>query len=401
MKFDKAYIPYGGYWSSPYSRWQGSMGHLHPMKLAAQTAVKALSERDIPPEVFDGLVFGMTIPSQSCFYGAPWLAGMIGAKGITGPTISQACATSGRCLSGAAFEIEGGVHDAQLIITADKCSNGPHLYYPNPMGIGGMGDKEDWVWDNFGRDPFAKNSMIQTAENVAKEAGITRDEQDEVGLLRHAQYQDALKDDRAFLKRFMVLPFEVMDSRGRRVVKVLEGDEGIIEAKREAMKALRPALPGGTVTPGTQTFPADGTTAMIVTNRERARELSTKEGIDVQVVSFGQCRTKIGYMAKATVPAAKQALDNAGIGIEDVKVIKTHNPFAVNDVFFARQMGVKVEDMNNFGSSLIYGHPQGPTGARLMIELIEELVDKGGGYGLFDGCAAGDTAFSAIFRVET
>jgi acetyl-CoA acetyltransferase family protein len=400
MKFDKTYIPYGGYWSSPYCRWQGSLSHLHPLKLAAQVAVKAMSEREISPEAFDGLVFGMTIPSQSSFYGAPWLAGMIGAKGITGPTISQACATSGRCLAAAAYEVEGGAHETQLVVTADKCSNGPHVYYPNPVGIGGMGDKEEWVWDNFGNDPFAKNSMIETAENVAKEAGISRREQDEVALIRHAQYRDALKDDSAFLKKFMVLPFEVMDGRGRKVIKTLDGDEGIISTDADRMAALRPALPGGTVTPGTQTFPADGTTAVIVATRDRARELSTKDGVEVKLVSFGQNRTKIGYMAKATVPAARQALDRAGIKITDVKTIKTHNPFAVNDVFFAKEMGVKVEDMNNFGSSLIYGHPQGPTGARLMIELIEELAQKGGGYGLFDGCAAGDTAFSVVLRVD-
>ncbi len=401
MKFEKAYVPYGGYWSSPYCRWQGSFSHLHPMKLAAQTAVKALAERNISPKVFDGLIFGMTIPSQSSFYGAPWLAGMIGAKGITGPTISQACATAGRCLAEAAFAIEGGTHETELIITADKCSNGPHVYYPNPTGIGGMGDKEDWVWDNFGNDPFAKNSMIQTAENVAKEQGITREEQDEVGWLRHMQYKDALKDDRAFHKKFMILPFEVMDGRGRKVIKTLEGDEGIVSTSPETMAGLRPALPGGSVTPGTQTFPADGNNGMVVTTRDRARELSTKEGIEIQVISFGECRTEIGYMAKAVVPAGKQALDGAGIGIKDVAAIKTHNPFAVNDVFFAREMGIKVEDMNNFGSSLIYGHPQAPTGARLMIELVEELAQKGGGYGLFDGCAAGDTAFAVLFRVDT
>ena len=400
MKFEKAYIPYGGYWSSPYCRWQGSFAHLHPLKLAAQVATKALSERKISPEAFDGLILGMTIPSQSSFYGAPWLAGMIGAKGISGPTISQACATSGRCLAAAAFEIESGTHEAELVVTADKCSNGPHVYYPNPTGIGGMGDKEDWVWDNFSNDPFAKNSMIQTAENVAKEAGITRKEQDEVALLRHAQYRDALKDDRAFLKKFMVLPFEVMDGRGRKVIKTLDADEGIVSTDAEKIAALRPALPGGTVTPGAQTFPADGTTAMIVTTRDRARELSVKNGVDVRLVSFGQFRTRMGYMAKATVPAAREALDRAGIKIGDVKVIKTHNPFAMNDIYFSREMGVKVEDMNNFGSSLIYGHPQGPTGARLMIELIEELVQKGGGYGLFDGCAAGDTALAVVFKVD-
>jgi acetyl-CoA acetyltransferase len=370
------------------------------MKLAAQVAVKAMGERKINPEVLEGLIFGMTIPSQSSFYGSPWIAGMIGAKGITGPTIMQACATAGRCLAYAAFEVESGTGGTQLIVTADKTSNGPHVVYPNPQGIGGMGDHEDWVWDNFSNDPFAKNSMIETAENVAKEAGISRKEQDEVGLMRYNQYLDALKDDRAFLKKFMVLPFEVMDGRGRKVINVLEADEGIIPAKAESMAGLRAALPGGTVTPGTQTFPADGTSSMIVTTKEKAKEISTRPEVEIQMVSFGQCRTKIGYMAKATVPAAQEAMDRAGIGIKDVAAIKTHNPFAVNDVFFAKQFGIKNEDMNNYGSSLIYGHPQAPTGARIMIELIEELVEKGGGYGLFDGCAAGDTAFAVIFKVD-
>jgi len=71
----------------------------------------------------------------------------------------------------------------------------------------------------------------------------------------------------------------------------------------------------------------------------------------------------------------------------------------VNDVYFCREMGVSKEAMNNYGSSLIWGHPQGPTGMRLMIELIEELVLRGGGYGLFAGCAAGDTAAAVVLKV--
>jgi acetyl-CoA acetyltransferase len=102
----------------------------------------------------------------------------------------------------------------------------------------------------------------------------------------------------------------------------------------------------------------------------------------------------------SVVPAARKALAHVGIGIEDIKAIKTHNPFAVNDIYFSREMGIKIEDMNNYGCSLIWGHPQGSTGARLIIELIEELVIKGGGYGLFDGCAAGDTAAAVVVKVD-
>jgi acetyl-CoA acetyltransferase len=83
----------------------------------------------------------------------------------------------------------------------------------------------------------------------------------------------------------------------------------------------------------------------------------------------------------------------------DCAAVKTHNPFAVNDVIFARELGLKIEDFNRYGSSLVYGHPQAPTGMRLVVELIEELALRGGGWGLFAGCAAGDTAMALVLKV--
>src|SRR5262249_17728438 len=132
---------------------------------------------------------------------------------------------------------------------------------------------------------------------------------------------------------------------------------------------------------------------------DRAKTLSSDPSIEVQLVSYGQGRAKKGYMAMATVPAARAALEAAGVGIKSLKAIKTHNPFAVNDVYLARAMDLKIEGFNNYGSSLIYGHPQGPTGMRLIVELIEELALLGGGHGLFVGCAAGDTAAAVVLKV--
>ncbi len=399
MFFQKAFIPYGGYWSTPFCRWQGSFAHLNAIPFAAEIAVRALERRGISPSVFDSVFLGLTVPQRHSFYGGPWLAGLVGAEAATGPIISQACATGARVVASAASDVELGGERAVLAITADRCSNGPHIYYPNPLGPGGKGDTEDWVWDNFGHDPFARNAMIETAENVAREAGITREEQDEMTLLRYQQYGDALKDDLAFLRRFMVVPLEVKDERGRKVMATLEGDEGVFPTTAEGLARLRPVVAEGTVTYGTQTHPADGNCGLIVTTREKARELSRDPNVVIQVLSYGEGRAKKGYMAQAIIPAARQALSRAGIGIEDVRVIKTHNPFAVNDVYFCREMGVKAEEMNNYGSSLVWGHPQGPTGQRLIIEVIEELVLVGGGYGLFVGCAAGDTGAGIVLKV--
>jgi len=105
-------------------------------------------------------------------------------------------------------------------------------------------------------------------------------------------------------------------------------------------------------------------------------------------------------MPAAPIEAAHAALKAAGLSISDMAAIKSHNPFAVNDIAFARSFGIDLASMNNYGCSLIWGHPQGPTGTRAIIELIEELVLTGGGYGLFQGCAAGDSAMAVIVQVE-
>jgi len=242
--------------------------------------------------------------------------------------------------------------------------------------------------------------MIETAENVAREAGISKEEQDEVALLRYTQYQDALKDNSAFLHRFMVVPLDIRDAAGRKVIATVIGDEGVFPTTAEGLARLRPVLENGTVTFGTQTYPADGNASIVIATREKAQELSRDPKVEIQILSYAEARAKRGFMAMAIVPAAQKALSAAGIGIKDVKAIKTHTPFAVNDVYFCREMGIKYEEMNNYGCSLVWGHPQGSTGARLIIELIEELVILGGGYGLFDGCAAGDTAASVVLKVN-
>ncbi|HLA98306.1 MAG TPA: thiolase family protein [Anaerolineales bacterium] len=400
MALENVYIPYRGYWSTPFCKWQGSFANLHPVTFAADVARKALAERDISPGVFTALYFGITVPARHSFYGSPWLAGLIGADEITGPVFSQACATSARVLGSAAYEVESGASDQPLILclTADRTSNGPHLLYPNPLGPGGRGEAEDWVWDNFNYDPLARNSMVQTAENVAREYGISTAEQHQAVLIRHAQYQQALQDDGAFQKRYMVSPVEI-NPTGRKVVGEVTSDEGIFPTTADGLAKLKPVLPDGTVTFGAQTYPADGNAAMIVTTRERARELSRDPRIEIRLRAFAEGRAPKGYMPKANEPAIRKVLERAGISLGEVKAIKTHNPFAVNDCFLNRLLGIPLEGMNNYGSSLIWGHPQGPTGMRLIIELIEELVSLGGGYGLFTGCAAGDTAAAVVVEV--
>lgn len=393
-------IPYGAYWSTPFTRWQGSFSHLHSLKFAAHVAGNELKRRELDIGTFDYAALGTSVPQKGSFYGLPWLMGLMGSDHIGGPTISQACATGVRLLQSVSSTLREKDATVALAIAADRVSNGPHLYYPAPHGPGGTGEHENWVLDNFDCDPYTGVNMLKTAENVAAEYGLDTAQQNELTLVRYQQYEEALKDDSAFLKRFMTLPFSVPDARFKREQSTLQGDEGIFPTTEAGLAKLKPLLEGGTVTFGGQTHPADGNAAMVVTTPERAAELSQDRNINIRIVSFGQARVKPAFMPAAPAPAARKALQAANLKASDLSAVKTHNPFIVNDLVLAKELGIDPNAMNRFGCSLVWGHPQAPMGLRAIIELIEQLVMTGGGHGLFVGCAAGDSAMAIIIKVD-
>jgi acetyl-CoA C-acetyltransferase len=396
MRLERTCIPLGFAWSSPFARWQGPLAEVNSVDLAVDVTKRALKERGLSPEEITDLVLGWTVPQKEIFYGAPTLAARIGAGGVTGPMVSQACATSVACVQAAATNHENGDNGSvTLVVATDRTSNGPVVAYPSPSGPGGSPQVENWVLDSFAKDPWAGAAMSATGENVAAEAGIERAELDEVTAMRYEQYQKSLKNDREFQRSYTV-PVEIPKRRGE--PEIVEEDFGVFDTTKEGLEKLKPVAEDGVVTFGNQTHPADGTAGMVVTDEECARELSPDGGV-VRLLAIGFARVEKARMPKAPVPAAQAALKDAGLKIEDVDEIKTHNPFAVNDVYFSRQMGVPVEEMNDYGSSLIFGHPQGPTGARLIAELVEQLKRRGGGVGLFTGCAAGDTGAALVLRV--
>jgi acetyl-CoA acetyltransferase len=387
-----AFIPYGNYWSTPFAKWQGSLSTLDPLPLAARLTRAALDTRGVPLDVIDLAVLGHTNPYPGSFYGTPYVTGLIGIDRVAGPTVQQACATSVRALQMVSQEVTCGSANCALLVMADKQSNGPVVHYPNPSGPGGYGTTERWVIDNMAQDPYAKNPMLETGENVARRYGISTEEQHAVKMHRYGQYQAALADDRAFQRRYMIdVP---LGKAG-----VLSADEGVFPSTVEGLAKLKPVRPDGTVTFGGQTHPADGHAGAIVTTRERARELSARPEIEVQILGFGMARVEPGYMPMAPSPACFNALKACSLEMSAIDVVKTHNPFSVNDIALARDTGFAWERMNNYGSPLIWGHPQAPTGLRAVIEMVEELVLRGGGTGLFTGCAAGDTGMTVLVRV--
>ena len=392
MKFERAAFHVRHLWSSPFVRWQGSLADVSAIDLGVAVTRDAMAQRDIDPASVTQLVFGATVPQPGQFYAAPWIAARLGLPAVTGPQIAQACATSVACLAAAAACVECDRDARTLVVTADRTSNGPLLVHPRPAAPGGSPATELWVLDNFAADPWTSESMLATAEAVAGEGGFSREALDETTLLRYRQYERALEDDRAF-QRAVLQPVVLDRGRARLVV---ERDEGIHATTAEGLRKLKPVREGGVVTYGTQTHPADGTAGAFVVDVASAK---AGDGV-VRLLAAGFARAEKARMPKAAATAAQRAMRDAGLSFADVKVVTTHNPFAVNDLWFARETGFPLDRMNPYGCSLVYGHPQGPTGLRAIAELVEALRRDGGGIGLFTGCAAGDTGAALVVRVD-
>ena len=271
MLYENTVIPVRAAWSSPFLRWQGPAADLNSVELAEHVTARALAERGVDWPI-DELVLGWTIPQKEAFYGAPTLAARLGLAGVSGLMVSQACATSVAAIHAAAASQQDQRDGSRLVITTDRTSNGPHLVYPRTSGPGGTADSENWVLDSFERDPVTDESMLATAERVAAEAGFAKPELDQLTVRRYEQYEDALADDRAFQRRWMV-PSTV--GRGGQAAEI-DADHGIRPATPEGLEALRPVRADGVVSYGSQTHPADGTAGAVVTTPAQARDLGVE-----------------------------------------------------------------------------------------------------------------------------
>lgn len=395
MKFQHAAIAVRHLWSSPFVRWQGSLADISSIALAHAVTRDALSQRQVDTAAIGQLVLGTTIPQPGSFYAVPWLAARLGMEGITGPHIAQACATSVACVMAAAATVEDDPSSATLVVATDRTSNGPLLVYPRSRAMGGSPATENWVLDNFAADPWTSESMLHTAEAVAREGKMQRAQLDELTLLRYRQYEQALAEQRAFQKRYMQ---PVVVTQGRKELHV-EADDGIHPTTAEGLAALKPAMAGGVITPGAQTHPADGCAGAVVQGVDAARAASGGHGV-LRLLGAATARVEKARMPKAATVAAQKVLQEAGLRMDQVAVVTTHNPFAANDLWLHQQTGCALETMNPFGCSLVWGHPQGPTGLRSIAELAHALQLRGGGIGLFTGCAAGDTGAALLVRLD-
>jgi acetyl-CoA acetyltransferase len=391
--FPRARIPYGTWGSSYFPAWQlSALAEVNIGQFAGEAMNRILGLRNVRKDALDYLVIGSTIPWHWKFWNAPLVASCLGHR-VPGYHVEQACATGLQAVLLGGAEVDSGSHEVVGILTFDRTSDSPVGVFPERRAYRRTEVISD-VWDNFGFDPATGKAMIATAGLAARKYGIDRRQADDITFCRYDQYFQAKES--GFLDRVLV-PLEVLNVQGR-ILGRIDDDLGVRKISESGLRAMREL--DTAVTAGTQTHASDGMACLLVCSAERARELSARPEIDISFVARAEVRTSPSLMPEAPALAVRQLLDRTGMSVDDLAVIKSHNPFAVNDAIFAQEFDCDWRRMNNAGCSLVWGHPQGPTLTRSLIEGLEEAVELGGGNVLVFGCAAGDVGIAAILRVS-
>ena len=391
--FPGARIPYGTWGSSYFPAWQTSpLAEVNIGQFAGEAMNRILGLRRIPRSEIEYLVIGSTIPWHWKFWNAPMVASCLGSR-VPRYHAEQACATGLQAVMLAAAEVQGGSNNVVGVLTFDRTSDSPVGVFPERRAHRRSIPISD-VWDNFGFDPATGKAMISTAGMAARKYKVDRREVDDLACHRYEQYFEARES--GFLEKVLV-PLEVLNLQGKPVGKI-EEDTGVRKLTRESLGGMHEL--DSCVTAGTQTHASDGMATMLVTSREKAIEISLNPAIDIRFIAKAEVRTTPGMMPEAPALAVRKLLNKTGLLMDDMTAVKNHNPFAVNDVIFSDVIGYDWRRMNNTGCPLVWGHPQGPTLTRVLIEVLEETVTLGGGYALIFGCAAGDVGIAAVFKVS-
>jgi acetyl-CoA acetyltransferase len=391
--FPEVRIPYGTWGSSYFPAWQSSaLAEVNIGQFAGEAMGRILGLRKVPTHAIEYLVIGSTIPWHWKFWTAPLVASCMGRR-VPGYHVEQACATGLQAVILGGAEVQSGSKEVVGVLTFDRTSDSPVGVFPERRAHQRTQAIAD-VWDNFGFDPATGRAMITAAGITARKYRLDRREVDEVAYVRHQQYFEAKRS--GFLDRVLV-PLDLLNVAGRPLGRI-DADAGVRQVTLGGLRAQREL--DTCVTGGTQTHASDGMATLLVASKGKARELSPRPDVDIRLVAKQEVRAEPSLMPEAPALAVRALLDRVGLTMDDVAVAKNHNPFAVNDVVFTKVTGHDWRGLNRTGCSLVWGHPQGPTLTRVLIEALEEAVSLGGGYVLVFGCAAGDVGIAALFKVS-
>ena len=393
LMLPKARIPFGTWGSSYFPAWQTSaLAEVNIGQFAGEAMNRIMGIRGVSNRDIEYLVIGSTIPWHWKFWNAPMVASCMGHR-VPGFHVEQACATGLQAVLLGGAEIQSGAHEVVGVLTFDRTSDSPVGVFPERRAYQRTVPIAD-VWDNFGFDPATGKAMIAAAGKSARKYKLDRREVDDLAFYRYQQYFEAKES--GFLDRVLV-PLDILNVSGRPLGRI-DDDLGVLPLSRDGMRAM-PEL-DTCVTSGTQTHASDGMATLLITSKERVADFSPRPEVDIQFVAKTEVRADPSLMPEAPALAVQKLLSTSGMSMADMAVVKNHNPFAVNDAIFSQLLDYDWHDMNKTGCSLVWGHPQGPTLTRVVMEAFEEAVDLGGGNVLVFGCAAGDVGIAAIFKVS-
>jgi acetyl-CoA C-acetyltransferase len=370
---------------SAIGKFGGTLAKTPAAELGAHVMRKLLERAGVPPEQVSEVILGQVLAAgvgQNPARQAAIKAGL--PDMIPAMTINKVCGSGLKAVMLAAQSIANG--DAELVVAGgqENMSIAPHVLNGSRDGFR-MGDAKmvdsmivDGLWDAFNQ-----YHMGVTAENVAKEYAVTREEQDEFAVKSQNKTEAAQKAGRF---KDEIIPFEIPSRKG----PVIFADDEFPRhgATLEAMKGLKPAFDkNGTVTAANASGINDGAAMVLVASAKKAKELGLKP--IARIKSFASAGVDPKYMGMGPVPASKRCLARAGWEPKDLDLMEINEAFASQAIAVNRQMGWDTSRVNVNGGAIALGHPIGASGCRILVTLLHEMQKRDAKKGLASLCIGG------------
>ena len=380
---------------TPFGRFGGALSPLSAPELGGAAIREAIGRAGIEDGEINHSVFGIVvqagvgqIPSRQANHhaGLPF--------GLTTETLNQVCASGIRSATLAETMIRAGDYEVVLAGGMESMSNAPYLLQKARWGMR-MGDGEllDAMMHDGLLDAFEHVNMVRFGSLGAREAGISREEQDEWSFRSH-QRAMAATDSGALAEE--IVGIKVPGKKGQ--TEYVEADDSIRrDTSLDKLAALKPLDPDGTVTAGNAPGVTDGAGALVLASESFAE----RRGLEPLGTIVAHAKVAEGPPNLHTVPgnAGKLALEKAGWSADDLDLVEVNEAFAAVAINSARILGVSEEITNVSGGAVALGHPIGASGARILMTLLYGLRRRGGGKGLAAICSGGGQGDAVLVEV--
>ncbi|MBP6018003.1 MAG: acetyl-CoA C-acyltransferase family protein [Burkholderiaceae bacterium] len=373
----------------------GGLKDLAPCELGAIVVRAAVERAGIAATDVGHVVFGHVINTEPRDMYLSRVAAMNAGIGQSTPAfnVNRLCGSGLQAIISAAQTLQLGDTDIAVAGGAESMSRAPYIAPAQRWGAR-MGDSVmlDMMTGALS-DPFDKNHMGITAENIAREYSVSRADQDALALSSHQRAEHAIKQ--GYFKE-QIVPVVQKTRKGE---VVFDTDEHVrIGATAENFSSLRPVFlkENGTVTAGNASGLNDGAAAVVMMTAAAAKARGLRPL--ARLVSYGHAGVDPKYMGMGPVPATRKALEKAGLTVQQLDVIESNEAFAAQACAVSRELGLDNSKVNPNGSGISLGHPIGATGAVITTKALHELQRIQGRYALVTMCIGGGQGIAAIFE---